>query len=543
MYISAINTKTATMRAILTFLLSFLFSSGILAQSLAETRAVAADAISGDNTLRYYRLAIAVSPNSYSENFYSQYSNVLQFWQECEDYMNEAYVPLGICFDVVTDQSLLMKNELPVNPYSGIPEIGQVTESIDNAIGNDAYDVGIWVVYRDEFDENTGLSVNSGAYSSSTKANGYAKADKWVVAHEVGHLFGAHHTAAGEGSLMDNGGDFFSYPSIRAIRNASVTAGPGNACRQESVKNNAPAFTASMKDTYRIPQGACIAIPVYADDAEGDRLRYSAIGCGSSAVGNVVENGYMPHFASLAPQASSVIDYRPEFKADLFYGNDYWAVEGTDIPSMEPGTYDIAILVNDMPASNDFDYLSKNPFYSNYAVWDAKVEIVGGEEFKASLAPAKSSYSANEEVTVSWGVNRSCFTASSRLRITMSADYGETFEYVLAESVPALDGSCKVTLPGVNVGDVDVDFVTAVRSMPGGIIRVEEIGGVAYTLTALSPMDGGSFNVTGGVDVETKIERVESGNEKGEIYDLRGYKVVNPNKGLYIIDGKLMFIE
>ena len=80
----------------------------------------------------------------------------------------------------------------------------------------------------------------------------------------------------------------------------------------------------------------------------------------------------------------------------------------------------------------------------------------------------------------------------------MSADYGKTFPYVLAESVLATDGSCSVALPNITVGNVDVDFVTATRSMRGGIIRIEEIGGVAYTLTTLSPENGGGFNVSGG---------------------------------------------
>ncbi|MBQ5888737.1 MAG: C10 family peptidase [Bacteroidaceae bacterium] len=451
-----------------------------------------------DNTLRYYRFAIAIAKESYTTDFGSNYENVKKFWQECEDFMNEVYVPLGMCFDVVIDQRLLLGTDLPDN--NGLPNISGVTDLINNAIGSGSYDVGLCISYRDNSAENTGLSAVNGAYTSTTKANGYAQADKWVVAHEAGHLFGADHTTEGESSLMDNIGEFFSYPSIKKIRDASVNSGPGNAYKSEVVANNAPTFTAQMKKTYRIPKGACLSIPVYASDADGHSLRYAAIGCSSSTVGNITGGGTMPHFASLKPQTSNIIDYRPEFVAD---GDSYYLpVDGTNIPSMSAGSYSIAILVNDMPEGNSYDYLNSNPFYSNYDVWDATVEIVDGNPFTASISPAQNSYTAGSDVTVTWVVNNSVFTEDSRVRITMSTDYGKTFSHVLADDVRALDGSKAVTLPNVNVGNVDVDFsnkyVNAVRSMRAGIIRVEVIDGAAYTLTTLSPENGGGFNITGG---------------------------------------------
>ena len=478
----------------------------IVALATAQTRGVANNAIPGDNNLRYYRFAIAIAQNSYTTDFGSNYDNVKNFWQECEDFMNEVYVPLGMCFDVVIDQRLLLSTDLPIN-NDGLPNVTGVTDLINNAIGSDSYDVGLCISYRDKEEENTGLSALNGAYSYTTKANGYAQADKWVVAHEAGHLFGADHTTGGEGSLMDNIGEFFSYPSIKKIRGASVSNGPGNAYKSEVVANKAPAFTAQMKDTYRIPKGACLSIPVYASDADGHSLRYVAIGCSSSTVGNITEGGTMPHFASLKPQASNIIDYRPEYTAD---GDSYYLpVDGTNIPSMSVGLYSIAILVNDMPEGNGYDYLNSNPFYSNYAVWDATVEIVDGNPFTASISPAQESYTAGSNVTVTWGVNNNVFTEASRVRITMSTDYGKTFNHVLADDVRALDGSKAVTLPNVNVGNVDVDFsskyVNAVRSMRAGIIRVEIIDGAAYTLTTLSPENGGGFNVTGGSDAPDPV--------------------------------------
>ena len=493
------------MRTITTiFAFIFLSLSNIVAQSFetANVRAASSSSIPSDNTLRYYRLAIPVTHSAYVEDLNEDYNSVLQFWRECEKFVNEMFVPLGFCFNVIEDQRLVKSDYFPNEDSESFIYTLQSngTSNTNDLIGEDAYDVGMWVHHRGVELDNSGLSAEGGVYSSIAKGSGYSKTDKWVVAHELGHMFGAPHTTTGEGSLMDSGGDdFFSYPSIKRIRELAVEKGAGSANNTIKVSNNTPVFVnESMNDVYKIPQGACMAIPVYVNDADKDILTYSAIGCSSSTVGNIIEGGVMPHFASVIPQKNNIIDYRPKFTADIFYDDFYYEQDGTNIPAMNAGSYNIAILVNDVPASMEYDYLTANPFYSNYAVWDATVQIVGGTAFNASMSPAKDSYSAGEQVTIKWGVNNNYFTAESRLRITMSADYGKTFNHILADNVPALDGSKVVTLPNVNVENINIDFKTATRSMRGGIIRVEEIGGVAYTLTTLSPENGGGFNITGG---------------------------------------------
>ena len=195
-----------------------LFTVALAATLLLPSALHAEDALPGDGTLRYYRLAIPVTVSAFENDLQGDYGlfdddyqdKVIPFWQACEDFVNEVFVPLGMCFDVVMDKRLVMTEHInDLDRSEVLPEIGNGTNYINDAIGEGSYDVGMWVTHRKSYAENSGLAIEGGAYISSAKGSCYAKTDKWVVAHELGHMFGAPHTTTGEGSLMDYGGDGF----------------------------------------------------------------------------------------------------------------------------------------------------------------------------------------------------------------------------------------------------------------------------------------------------------------------------------------------
>lgn len=527
-------------------------------------RMATTETIPGDNVLRFYRMAIPVTYTAYEEDFGHDYEKALLFWTETEAYLNRIYVPLGFCFDVIKDKRLVMTehNMIDENVFNA-PGFG--TELLNQIIGTSAYDIGMWVTHREDYEENSGLSIENGAYMPSTKASGYAKTDKWVVAHEVGHLLGANHTPGGEGSLMDNIGDFLSYPSIKRIRTACIqknaayysdetrtqlqgTDNGGNYVYGIKVNNSAPEFVQErMSKTYSIPQGSNLSITVHATDEEQNRLEYMSIGCSTGNADNVSEEDEAPHFASKAPQTHNVIEYRTQYSADVFYDDFFYPVYGTEVASMTPGDYSISILVRDIPETDEWTSttMKTNPFYSNYTVWEAKIRIVPGTEFSASLSPKKNEYNAGETVTVKWGVNNALFTSESKVRITMSADYGKTYGYVLAEDIPAQNGQASIKLPYANVGNIDVDFITATRQMRGGIIRIEEKDGIAFTLTTDSPEKGGGFTIVGAEETDIRSLLPTPANTE-DIFDLHGRKVSRPDTicpGLYITKGKVVFIK
>ncbi len=491
--------------------------------------------IKGDGVLRFYRLALPVTLSSFQSDFGSNATQVYAFWQEAETFLNKVYIPLGICFEVVEDDRLIAssRNEIDNNPINA-PSYG--TKYTNGLIGEGSYDVGLWISLP--VGANSGVSALSGAYSKGAKGSGYAMADVTVVGHELGHLFGAHHTdeqspnltepAAGGSSLMSTSGltrDFFSVVSLRAIRSEMVSKNHSfyaDATRTQLVgsdggynyvygvvpgTSSAPMITETgMKTSYSIPKGACFAIPIPATDANGDRLTYAF---------QQYEDGAV--FYAYAPQESNVVTFYPEYTIDAIYDDIFMEVAGSNIPSMAAGTYNFVAVVNDLPAASNMTLaaMQSNPFYSNYDAFQTQVTIVDGKDFKVTL-PDKASFAAGEKVNVTWGVNSNYF-GTQRVNIRMSDDYGKTFKYTLAENVDATSGSCQVTMPDLNMTTMSKQFKTA---MPGvykqvnvrpGIIRVEVVGEIAYSLSLTDPASStanGGFLVTGGSG--------EGGGDEGE---------------------------
>ena len=123
------------------------------------------------------------------------------FWQKTEDFLNELYMrDIGVRFEVLRDERLIIKvpaEEVFTRAHNASYVIGLSTETINNRIGSDSYDVGICISYTSSKGIR-GLAHIRGVYQDQYKGAAVAFPTKEVIAHEIGHLFGGRHTFSGK---------------------------------------------------------------------------------------------------------------------------------------------------------------------------------------------------------------------------------------------------------------------------------------------------------------------------------------------------------
>ena len=373
---------------------------------------------------------------------------------------------VSIRFELHPDTDQLIYTNPDTDPYNNDDPnqfIDQVQVNIDAIIGLANYDIG------HGFSTGAGGLAGPGPCTAS-KASGVTGTsspagdpyDVDYVAHEIGHQFGANHTFNGNiGSCAGNrnastayepgsGSTILAYAGICGTQNLQNNSdpyfhsasydeilaysidGPGNSCPTITSTTNTPPTVEAGTGGFIIPMNTPFVLEGSGSDSDGHTLSYcweqydlGPAGAPASPTANAplfrsfsptsVPNRYFPKLSDIINNTSTIGELLPSYARDLSF----------------------RLTVRDGNGGVNYDQI------------DFQVTDQAGP-FIVSSYNTSSTIEALSNTTVTWDVANTNLSPvnCSNVRIMLSVDGGNTFDYTLLETTPN-NGSATVLIPNV----------------------------------------------------------------------------------------------
>jgi hypothetical protein len=495
-------------------------------------------------TLRTYRLALAATVE-YTQAAGGTKAQAMSRMTTTMNRINGIFErDLAVRMTLVANNSNIIYTA-ESDPYTNVNKFQMLNENqtnLDNVIGNANYDIG------HVFGTGGGgigmpqspcdISTKAQGVSGSSNPTGYSF-DVELVAHEMGHQFGAQHTfndncnttgssprtgtsayEPGSGStIMSYAGncvvpqnlqffsnDYFHVDSLE--RMLAHINGAGNCAAQTANGNKAPVVNAGAD--YNIPKGTPFTLTATATDPNGDALTYAweEYDLGPAAPPNDESDGQArPLFRSYEPMTSNArtfprLDYIlnnanvPPATYGCFSGTDLQCITGEILPAITR-TMNFQVTVRDNRAGGGGVHSDQ-----------MQVNVTSNSgPFVVTTPNTALSWTGYATQTVTWNVANTTAAPvnASRVSILLSTDGGTTFPTVLCVST-ANDGSEQITVPNTPttqarikvaaVGNIFFDISDSNFTITSG-------GGCTYAINPGSrnfPAAGGlgAVNVTAG---------------------------------------------
>ena len=451
--------------------------------------------IANTPTLRVYRLAMYITYNAFSRTFKKDIQKVKQFWKDTEAFLNKVYMrDIGVKFELVDDERLITtepsEEKFKISHNSSYV-VGLSTQVINDLIGEENYDIGISISYTSSRGIR-GLAIIDGGYRASDKGAAVATPTKDVIAHEIGHLFGARHTFSGSvsdpasekteydrgQSIMSHGveREFFSLSSIQRIREKLLQA-PYK--RGITFASNPPKIDATkIKKAYTIPKDTYFQFHIPATDPDSSQLLYMV----QQRDVRLGEEVSIAQYAIVKPSEREPVTFSRVYS--LKTGNE---IANSWTPHQQAGTFTFWLGVSDALPEQNEDYIVQ------YDLAETKVTVKEGIPFQVTTQTIGKNYKVGDKLSLTWSVDNDIFKAT-KVRILLSDDLGKTFKYTLAENIDN-NGSYELTLPNLSIGKI-LYGETSLK-VPAGVIKIEVIDGIAFAMTNYNPKNGGGFTIQG----------------------------------------------
>ncbi|MBO9491281.1 cadherin-like domain-containing protein [Endozoicomonas sp. G2_1] len=419
--------------------------------------------------LREYRLAITTT-GEYTQ-FHGSVSNVMTELATLVNRMNMIYEQeLAVRMSLVANNEQLIFTDAATDPFQNEldNDSSEATQVISERIGAASYDVG-HVLTTD----GGGLAFLGAVCRDSIKGGGASGSSRPVgdsfhvdlVAHELGHQFGANHTfngltgacngnrSASSSYEVGSGSTIMAYAGICGSQNLQRNADPVfHGHSMDEINSHLGRFTSCGSSTeqsnrtpvaeagnnFTIPANTPFTLTGSGSDQDNDTLTYDwqqfDLGPGSNGTAEQIDDGQRPLFRAFAPKDTASRTF-PQI-SDVLSGSltlgETYATTNRDL--------NFRLIVRD----------NKGGVASDNTV----VTVVDtGEAFSVAEPSAGSSWTVPQQ-TIRWNVAQTDQTPIScpNVAIDLSLDGGANYTISLAQSTPN-DGSFDVELPAATSTD------------------------------------------------------------------------------------------
>lgn len=475
-----------------------------------------------DRKFRTYRLAVSVD-GEFSAYHGGTIANSLAAVNDLMSYINPVYErDLSIHMNLIDNNDAVIFLDAASDPYNGAYNLSNdVQTTLTNTIGETNYDIGI--IFTNQAEGGNAGMIASVCQNSQGLVNGQVDKKKgsayagpvngtgpqgyiyaMVIAHEMGHQYGANHTFSrpenldlgilgsspetganrepGSGTtimayagvtathdVMDKHSDQFLHYSISQINNYIKTT---TCATSVGLTNNPP--TVNAGSDYTIPKGTAFKLTAAASDPDNNSITYSWEEADISPPNPPFTFGdytfpdrnstTTPNFRVYSP-VSSPVRYFPPLNEVL-----------------DGSLYSTWNMVSDVARNMKFISLVRdNSTEGGQTATDEAIVSVDTSTgpFKVTSISLNQNYPSGSSHQLQWNVNgtNAAPINTQMVNILISTDGGSTFTTLVANT--ANDGQETITIPSI-------------PSQKAYII-VESVGNIFY---AASPAFAINHNVT-----------------------------------------------
>ena len=425
-----------------------------------------------DQTLRKFRVAISAS-GEYTQFHGGTKADALAAINATLTRINAVFErDLSITLELIANTDLVIYTNPETDPYTGSLS-SQVQNTLTNVIGESNYDIGHLFNQQDNtLDGNSGFI--GAVCTDSRKGSGYTTLSSPVgdafdidlVAHEMGHQFGANHSFShisegttvqvepgsgttimgyagitGVNNVASNSDDYFHYVSIVQIRDYLKTV----SCGTTEVITNTPPTLAPLVD-YIIPTGTPFILTGEGSDADtGDVLSYTW---------EQIDNGVVTQ-ATFGPNNPAGANFRslpPKLVPQRYFPSLNRILSG-ELTQTVPTAGDAWETVSNVGRDLNFSLTVRdNALNGGQSSSDElNVTVVNDAgPFLISSQSTEETFEAGSLQTITWDVANTDVAPISTETVTifLSTNRGVTFPIILAENT-LNDGSQTVIIPNI----------------------------------------------------------------------------------------------